>query len=157
MKTTNIFLSLLLAIILVGCEANKDISNRTHIEKNYCYEVQSLNEYGAAIPNEYQCMQYDTTYGNDFLSAYNHLQAEIEQRLAQLQRDYSGYEGWDGSKVELKQTECFVKNAPSSKLSYISLNFCVYNITPYNEYIVVLPYYVLDSEGNLYLRDSLKD
>lgn len=154
----NTFLLFFLSLVCIGCNKHGedvkvdpiDMTNRTAIEKNFCYEIQTLDEFGVPYENTFSCMFYDTICGHDFESAYKNLKPELNRLIGRLHEDYKNKEGWDAERIEIRETKCSVKNSPNTELTYTAINFFVYNIAPYNNYIIVTYYCVIDSEGNRY-------
>ncbi|MBR4563877.1 MAG: hypothetical protein IKO26_05435 [Paludibacteraceae bacterium] len=153
-----IFLLLSTFIALGGCNKHQDIlQNRTPVEKNFCYEIQYMNEKGDLVEDLYDCMMYHDTYGNDFQSAYKKMEPELEQMLARFRTDYQNNDMWDAEKLEIRKTTRPVRNAPNSKLEYTSIDFYMYNVKPYDDYLVIMNSCVIDSEGNVYMIQSGDD
>ena len=154
-----LFLFMML-IAFVECDFHKEdvtIPNRTPIEKDFCYEIQYMNEKGELVDGVYDCMVYYDTYGHDFQSAYEKLEPEINQISENFRKDYQNSEMWDANKLEIRTTKCPVRNAPNSEMEYTSVDFFMYNTKPYDDYIIIMSFRVIDSEGNLYVIKSGDD
>ena len=153
---------ILATTLLVSCNSNNDgttyvTPNGTIIQKEFCYEIIALNEKGQPIDNHYECIFYEATFGTDFQSAYKQLEPEINQLKEALSSAYHDSGNWDVNRLEVRQVKCSVRNAPNSTLEYTHVDFYMYNIKPYDDYIIVMPYRIIDSEGNVYKLQDLPD
>jgi len=153
----SIFPLIAIMALVAGCTPAKNTpensSNKTIIQKNFCYEILALNEYGKVIgDSQFDCMQFVENCGNDFQSAYKHLEPEIEQWMERLRKDEENSDLWNASLLEVRQTNCTVRNTPNSDLQFTSIDFFMYNKKPYDAYIIKMFYKVIDSEGNVYVR-----
>ena len=146
---------ILATTLLVSCNSNNEgttyvTPSGTIIQKDFCYEIMAINEKGQPIANHYECMLYEATLGTDFQSAYEQLEPEISQLKEGLRVMYKDDNLWDVNRLEVRLMKCPVRNVPNSSWEYTRVNFFMYNIKPYDDYIMIQPYLIIDSEGNVY-------
>ena len=155
----NFYLLLVVSIVLLGCKKQEPgtVSGPTYPATRDCYQVQALNGYGEVINDNYDCMVYKDTYGDDFQSAYDNLESTFNGWIERLKYDYQNDEYWDAERIEIRTTSCAVYNTPNDTLEYKSVDFYMYNISPYKAYIIVTYYLVIDSKGNAYTREFPDD
>lgn len=155
----NIYLILILCLTFVGCKKQEPgtVSGPTYPATRDCYQVQTLNDYGEVINDNYECMLYVDNYGDDFQSAYDNLESDFNGWKERLQYDYQNSEYWDEERIEIRTTPCAVRNTPDDTLEYKSVDFYMYNISPYKDYFIVTYYLVIDSKGNAYTREFPDD
>ena len=155
----NIYLILILCLTFVGCKKQESgvVAVPTQPATRDCYQVQALNEYGEVINGNYECMLYVKNYGDDFQSAYDNLESTFNGWKDALYYDYKNSEYWDADRIEIRTTPCAVYNTPNDTLEYKSVDFYMYNISPYKAYRIVTYYLVIDSKGNAYTREFPDD
>ena len=155
----NFYLLLVVSIVLLGCKKQEPgtVSGPIYPATRDCYKVQTLNEFGMVIENAYDCMLYVDNYGDDFQSAYDSLQSSISSWKERLYEENKNSEYWDADRIEIRTTPCAVRNTPNDTLEYTSVDFYMYNISPYKDYIIVTYYLVIDSKGNAYTREFPDD
>lgn len=132
-----------------------DSLDTTALRKGFCYEVQMVMQIGKPS-GHYMCMEYDSTYGFDFQSAYNKLEPHINELLEFFYEVNIGPHNPDIKKAEAKLTKCNVLNPVKKDLEFISVDAFAYWTTE-NKYIYLGYCYVIDSEGNAYRRVSEDD
>ena len=155
----NFYFLLVVSVLLLGCKEQESgtVSGPTYPATRDCYQVQTLNDYGKVIEDAYDCMIYEGTFGNDFQSAYDNLQSSINSWKERLYDEYKNSEYWDANRLEVRKVQCAVRNTPDDTLEYYSVDFYMYNISPYKDYFIVTYYLVIDSKGNAYTREFPDD
>ncbi len=155
----NLYLILILCLTFVGCKKQESgvVAVPAQPATRDCYKVQALNGYGEVINDKYDCMVYKDTYGDDFQSAYDNLESTFNGWKDALYYDYKNDEYWDADRIEIRTTPCAVYNTPNDTLEYKSVDFYMYNISPYKAYRIVTYYLVIDSKGNAYTREFPDD
>ena len=155
----NFYLLLVVSIVLLGCKKQEPgtVAGSMYPATRDCYKVQALNEYGEVINDNYECMLYVDNYGDDFQSAYDNLESTFNGWKDALYEENKNSEYWDADRIEIRTTPCAVYNTPNDTLEYKSVDFFMYNISPYKDYIIVTYYLVIDSKGNAYSREPGDD
>ena len=158
----NIYLLLVVSALLLGCKGKqgpRTVNNNPTppTPTKDCYQVQALTAYGTLVEDSYDCMQYRGNIGNDFQSAYDNLESTFNGWIENLKYDYQNDEYWDTERIEIRTTPCAVRNTPNDTLEYKSVDFYMYNISPYKAYRIVTYYLVIDSKGNAYTREFPDD
>ncbi len=158
----NIYLLLVVSVLLLGCKPKPEPSTVNNnptptTPTKDCYQVQSINGYGEVMNDHYDCMQFIGNKGDDFQSAYDNLESTFNGWKDALYYDYKNSEYWDAERIEIRTTPCAVRNTPDDKLEYKSVDFYMYNISPYKAYRIVTHYLVIDSKGNAYTREFPDD
>ena len=141
-----IYCLLVIAFVFLGCKSKQEA----------CYQVQALTAYGTVIEDRYDCMKYVKNYGNDFQSAYDNLQSTINGLKDRLYEDNKNIEDWDADRIEVRKVQCAVRNTPDDTLEYTSVDIYMYN-SLYKGYIIAYFFWVIDSKGNAYARQSTED
>ena len=156
----NIYFLFVVSIVLLGCKKQEpgtiDYPTSPTATKD-CYQVQTLNGHGGVMNGYYDCVRYVKNYGDDFQSAYDNLESTFNGWKDALYYDYKNSEYWDADRIEIRTTPCAVRNTPNDTLEYTSVDFYMYNISPYKDYIIVTYYLVIDSKGNAYTREFPDD
>lgn len=160
---------IILLAVITGCNKHKDdvdvnpqadTVGRTPIQKDFCYEIHDLTSKGALVnlPQAWMCMVYVGTYGDDFESAYAALEPDIQGRLSGIRKYYSSDSTYDPDRLEIRCIKAPVYNAPNDKLEYTYVIYFMYNYF-FEDYVWVAcsEYGVIDSEGNLYSIDTVRD
>ena len=158
----NIYLLLVAGLVLYGCKPKPEPSTVNNnptppTPTKDCYQVQALTAYGTLVEDSYDCMKYVNNYGTDFQSAYDNLESTFNGWIERLKYDYQNDEYWDAERIEIRTTPCAVRNTPNDTLEYKSVDFYMYNISPYKDYVIVMLYVVIDSKGNAYTREFPDD
>lgn len=128
---------------------------KTIIEKDYCYQIQAINEIGEII-NAYDCMIFSDNYGDNLTDAYATLEPQIENKKQLLIDLYKNNPNYNSNDALIRKQTRAVANTPNDKLTFTAID--IYMYTPmYHNYTIVANFGIIDSEGNLYHLQTADD